>query len=401
MVPARFPSGQTSPGRVVRPEGDGYDRFAIFRPSSCVRPRGPALGPIRPGDSRNMRRPAPQTSHDRSPLLAVVFCSAIAFSHGCGPDAFAPPPPSGLKGSAATSPAGSTRAREIVLILPKEANADFPMYEAICRQECGLRQAVFKATMPGAGDAKTGQAEQIRKAISGGASALIVVADGSPETTEAIRAIDRTKVPVILLGRGLPGEVGGPAIPLVDFPDVAGGAKRVVEAIAEDAKSFGLSSGAGVLLIREPRPDETTAIRNAAIEAALKEKGIPIVSTITGDEDGAAFQAKIEAEFDAHPDIGFVISDNDGGISSATAYRRASDPPAKFLLGGFIRTRSNSILVELGHVSAAVERNVDILARRAISEVFDALDGKPVPDHTVVEFPFRRSSRALNLIPLK
>jgi ABC-type sugar transport system substrate-binding protein len=331
----------------------------------------------------------------RNGLLLGLLVIAPALA-GCDSDSFTPPPPSGLKTSSSTSPTVPVRAKEIDLILPTEENVDLGNYAEVCRNEAGNLKVIYRAYKPAPGDPPTRQAELITQAVGRGVSALMVVPENSKETAEALAAVDQKKTPIILLGRPLASPTGSTTFPLVTFPPFAPLAKKIVGAVVEDVKKAGFPPDAPVLIVQGPGSDETSVERRAAILDALKEAKLKVAATVTLVDNPEESLKILEEALRAHPQVCAMFGEDDMSISKGPEARDKITPRMKFMVGGFIYTPSNMVLVDMGNASALVDRKVDNLARKAMRTAIERAEGKAVPERIEVEPPYRRSKNALN-----
>jgi ABC-type sugar transport system substrate-binding protein len=322
-------------------------------------------------------------------LLSLFIASAPLL--GCDSDSFVPPPKAGKKASTAISPATPQQSKEIVLILPAEDNPDIQFYDAICRLEAGNLRVIFQTLRPSTGDAKGKQAELIKKAVADGAAAMIVVADGSDATVLALADVDQKKTPIILLGRPVEAPKSGPPYTLVTFPPFGPSAKKIVEALLEDARKLGAPLDGTALYLVDATPDETSDARNAALTEALKAAKTPIAATVTTTENtGEAQKPPVDA-LKANPKVAIIVSDDDSGITLGPSLRKESKSKVYQPLGGFVQPRSSPSPVVTGQATAVVERNVEGLARKAVRVALERAEGKTVPERQELDLVFRRA----------
>ena len=316
----------------------------------------------------------------------VVAVAALA---GCDSDSFAPPPPIAPRPSSVSGGIPG-RAKEVALILSREDNDESAFIESIARLEAGTIRAVYQSIKPAPGDPPGAQGDLIRRAVADGASAIVVVAEDPKVVAEAIGSIDTKKVPVVLLGRPVPGASGAT---LVTFPSFAASAKEIVGAIAEAAKKAGFPDDAPVILLKvEPR-DETSAARDAAIIEAIGATKHRIVTSILLTNPTDSVRPTLDAAIREHPDLCAVLADTDDGLNLASAARGALKTRGKFLIGGYLLARGNLQVVNSGQVTAVAERNLDGLVRRSIQVAIDRAEGKAVPDRIEVDVPVRRATK--------
>jgi ABC-type sugar transport system substrate-binding protein len=322
-------------------------------------------------------------------LLSLFIASAPLL--GCDSDSFVPPPRAGKKASTAISPATPQQSKEIILILPAEDNPDIQFYDAICRLEAGNLKVIFQSFRPSPGDSKGKQAELIKKAVADGAAALIVVADGSDATVLALADVDQTKTPIILLGRPVDAPKSGPPYTLVTFPPFGASAKKIVEALLEDARKLGAPLDGTALYIQDSNADETSDARNAALTEALKAAKTPIAATVTTTENIADSHKPAVQVLKTDPKIAIIVADDDSGITIGPSLHKESKSKIYQPLGGFVQPRSGPSAVVTGQATAVVERNVEALARKAVRVALERAEGKKGPERQEVELVFRRA----------
>jgi ABC-type sugar transport system substrate-binding protein len=321
-------------------------------------------------------------------LLSLFIASAPLL--GCDSDSFVPPK-AGKKASTAISPATPQQSKEIVLILPAEDNPDIQFYDAVCRLEAGNLRVIFQTFRPSPGDAKDKQAELIKKAVADGAAAMIVVADGSDATVLALADVDQKKTPIILLGRPVEAPKSGPPYTLVTFPPFGPSAKKIVEAILEDARKLGAPTDGTALFLQDTTADETSDARNAALTEALKAAKTPISATVpTTESINDTHKPGVEV-LKANPKIAIIVADDDSGVTIGPSLHKESKSKVYQPLGGFVQPRSGPSPVVTGQATAVVERNVEALARKAVRVALERAEGKTVPERQEIDLVFRRA----------
>jgi len=320
-------------------------------------------------------------------VLSFLLVSMVL--SGCDNEVFAPPP-RGLKTSKALAPTASSRAKDIVLILPAEENDDLQVIENMTRLEVGNSRAAFILHRVSEAEPASKQAELIKLAAAEGASAILLVANKAPETAEAIAAVDQRKTPIILLGR-TPVVTKGEPCTLITWPSFVPSARAIVDAIIEDVKKAGYPDDAPVLLLTNDPPDETSRARDAALIDALKTTRHPIAAKVPMVEDSVSSKALNEA-LKVHPKVCAAISDDGIGISIATSVRLDLKGAIHYMIGGYCQTAATMKLVAMNHVTILVDRNLEGLVRSAVSAAIDRSDGKAVPERIEIEMPSRRAS---------
>ncbi len=323
------------------------------------------------------------TRQDLMPGLLV----AAALAAGCDADSFAPPAPGRSRSSASPSGALPARAKEVVMVLPAEENADLALYDLIGRNEAGLSKVVFRVARPSPGAPASAQAELIKQAAADGASTLIVVPDATKETADSLAALDPRKTPVVLLGRSPSGPPLASAT-RVAFQGFDVSAKAIASAIVGAEKTLGFKPDAAAILVSVTPADETGAERNAALAAALKEAKVPIVATVTTTSDTAAAQKTLAEAVKGRPEVHVLVGDDEAAIIASNAMR-TEFPNRKFLVAGYFMGRNNYQSLMSGRIAALAERSVETLVRQTVRLAVDRAEGKDVPAKVAVEITIR------------
>jgi ABC-type sugar transport system substrate-binding protein len=324
----------------------------------------------------------------RHRLLLSLFIASTPLL-GCDSDSFVPPKAS-RKASTAISQSNPQRSKEILLILPAEDNPDILFYDAVCRLEAGNLKVIFQTLRPSSSDPKNKQAELIKKAVADGAAALVVVADGSDETVLALADVDQKKTPIVLLGRPVDAPKSGSPYTLVTFPPFGPSAKKLVDALLEDAKKYGAPADGSALFLQDATPDESSAERTAALTDALKAAKTRISAAVTTSDNTADAVKAADAAIKADPKVSIIVADDDSGITAGPSIRKEAKSKTYLPTGGFVQPRSGPSPASTGQATAVVERNVEALARKAMRVAFDRAEGKTLPERQEVDLVFRR-----------
>lgn len=281
------------------------------------------------------------------------------------------------------------------MILPAEENNDLALYDYLGRNEAGTQRVVYRSLRPSPGDAPSKQGELIKQAASEGASVLVVVPDTTKETADAIAALDPKKTPVVLLGRSTAGTLP-PSATLVTFEGFPVSAKKIVDAVVEDAPKIGAAADAPAILVTGKAADESRDERIAALADALKAAKIRVVATVAVDSDPAVAAKAVEDVLRANLEVRTVFADDEAGVTAANTSRREL-PARRYLSAGYFSGRNNLQSLMTGYVSALGERSIEMLVRRAIRAAVDRAEGKTVPAKVLVEIPIRRGFVAGNV----
>ena len=315
----------------------------------------------------------------------------LGFAAMIGCDSFSPPPPPKRSTSIAgeTSTSVLKRPNELTLILPDAADSST---ESSIRREAGVLHFALQVLRPKAGDPLSKQTELIRRAAERGASILLVVPDGSKETADALAGIDRSKTPVFLIGRELPNPPSGPPFKTVNFIGFGGPSKKIVDAVAEDAKAAGFPADAPVILVQSETPDEWSKPRREAMVEALKAAKMPIAATVSlPDENSDVATKRLKDAIHAEPKACAIVSDIDQGLMLASTIRADLKPPRNYVVGGYVADSSHFSMAVTGQAAIVVNRQADLVARRAVQAAVDVFEGRTVPDRIEVDLPTRRS----------
>ncbi len=325
----------------------------------------------------------------RDPRWSLIFGLVIVGSalSGCDNETFAPSNRGAVKASSSGSSNVPVRAKEIVFIFPAEDNEDLRMIESVARPEVGNARAVFSLYRPSPGDPSSKQAELVKRAAAEGVSAIVIVADKSRETAEALAGVDQKKTPIVLLGRA----VGGGSYTLVAWPSFTSTAKQIVDAVNADVKKVGLPDDAPVLFLKSDPPDESSAARDAALLEALKAT-THLVAAVVPISDESASKPVLAAALKAHPKVCAVIADDSLGLTLASAIRLEMKAQGVFLLAGYCVSPNVMKAITFSQHSMLVDRNVEGLVRKAISAALDRSQGNPLPDRIEIDMPTRRAT---------
>lgn len=323
----------------------------------------------------------------RSPACLILFGLLACF--GCDPAAYEPPPSSAELPTAlpSSSDLEFTRATGIVLVLPREVSNDLDILEQTCRAEAGLVRTPLSAWRPVVGDPPSRQADLVRQAAKGGASALIVVAEDPDSLAPALVEVRDKGVPIMLLGKPVP--IEGKAIPVIESPPYSESAKALVAAAVKEAKVFGFPAEGPAVILINAQTDRGTASRVAALEAALEEAGVALLDRVkfgeaSGSPTAGDAQTVVEAMARSRPGIAIILADEDQGVSGAVAARDSLKDKGQYSVAGFARDPRTANLVSIHACAAVVNLNLVGTGRQAVRNAIRMIKGEPVAERTVV-----------------
>jgi ABC-type sugar transport system substrate-binding protein len=313
---------------------------------------------------------------------------------GCEPASFTPPPDSSdlTLSLPAASSSTTDRTGGIVLILPHGDSPRLRLLEKEARTEAGNAHVLLEVKRPGRADPESRQAELIREA-SHSASALIVVAEDSPTVAKALSEVRDRGLPVVLLGRAV--AVEGKPLHHVAMTPYAESARLLATTLAEHAKSAGFSPEAPALILINGETDDETEPRALAIEAALKEAGIPHVERVKfglGVDQPlvADAQKSLKEVANREPPVALIVADDDMGLNGAIHSRTdLGTPKGEYLLAGYAIDPRQVRLVNMEECSAVVDMNIKGMAHQAVKSAIRLNKGEILPDEIVVASPNR------------
>jgi ribose transport system substrate-binding protein len=279
--------------------------------------------------------------------------------------------------------------KTLSLILITDDTPDAQVWLQIAMREAGKGKAIFRVSKLNPGDPPGRQAELIREAAARGASALVVEPADAPEVADALGAVQAQGVPVVVLDRSVPGT--GKPFPLFTFPPFRDSARKLVQAVVEDAKLAKRSEKGPALLLVNGRKDTHTDDRAAALKAALHEAGVTLLDTLVFDGIGTNALKSLQAALDSHPEVNMVVFDEDQGAAGCFTLHLESHDKYTINIAGYVSFENNVNMASQASFSAVVDRNVQGLVRQAVQAALSLIQGQTVPARTEVELPFFRS----------
>lgn len=240
------------------------------------------------------------------------------------------------------------------------------------------------------------QAELIRKAMSDGASALIVVPGDSPDLAQALAEVQAKDVPVVLLGRTIPAPAGSKPFPYVTYAPFEESARRIVKTTLEDARKAGRSENGGGVILVDKVTDSTSAERVDALKAAAEAAGVKPIEMVSfdGSRPGSAKQPVLDAVA-SHPDLAIVLADDAESLRGASNARIESAGKPVFFVGGYIGHRGEMPSKGYSDESCHVDGKIEHLGRLAARQAVARLRGEPAEERSSPAIDFHRGSAAI------
>jgi ABC-type sugar transport system substrate-binding protein len=300
----------------------------------------------------------------------------------CGCDTETVPAPS--KSAAVLDPAANS-AREIHVVLPDSNPAAKEVWNRAARLEAGEVKAFYvpHECQPGQ------QAGAIRVAVAQGARVLIVIPGDPAAIASTVAEIRSEGVPIVILGEPLPEGSPSAQIPTVTWGDLTEAAKRFLGGAREYAKQFGTPDDSQAIILKNNGGDSTATARVAALEAALKDAGIPLAGVVSFDRtiDSATAEATKAAQAD--PKINYILTEDEQGLDGAVKARdRLNASQRKVVVAGFCFYGDMKPAVSTGKIAAAAQLSSRTLMRRACRLAVQLLNdpAAQVPERTEVPF---------------
>lgn len=280
--------------------------------------------------------------------------------------------------------AEASNVKIVTMILPFGGrNIEYIIWHQAAVEEMGRfvgqNNALLEVSELKADDPATKQADLVRDAVARGSSALIVVAADPKSIAPALLEARAKGVHVVLLSRPVPVQ-GHPPFPLVSYPGFDEYAKKMLEVGRKVARDRKIADDApAMILVHEPKDDHTD-LRVEALKKALREAKIPLVAVEHFEEYPAKANRAIEKVIKKHPDLGYILADEDQAVEGTTAARGLYNPEKPPIVIGFVWSQKQKAFLRSGDVAALVNRKVQGGAARAVKAAVALCRGEPLPD---------------------
>lgn len=332
----------------------------------------------------------------RTRVLIPVGLAIAGILSGCGPSEPPPelPPPPSERGEFGDRVTRSSQTPSLVLVVPAGSTMESLLLVDAATKEAGVQHVLLETRHPGPQDPPQAQADLIRQAARGGASAILVLVNDDPSLASAIDAVQRDGTPVIVVGDKIDCET---PLHRVDAENYRKVAAELVQITIEDAKKGGLDVTASpILLVRELAPDSHAEERIEALEAGLKAAGHEPIRVKYADNEADAANALATA-LKEHPKTTLVFTDTDqatvgtSGVLDQVSRDRSPEDPAPFVYAGFL---TDPIQVNAmrgsGSMVGFIDWNVPGIARAAVRDAIRLSQGEKLPEVSDVPTPLIR-----------
>ncbi len=327
-------------------------------------------------------------------FLVGSACLALAAA-GCGKDPFAPP--ARIKTGPTVFGAEGSKPSFLIFVAPSAPQGDVDVWAARAQHEANSKRAVFRIMAPGVGEGAEGQAAVVRKALSEGASALVVVPGDSPELPRALAEAEAKGVPIVLIDREIPAPDGAKPFTVVEHGPFDESARKIVETTVGDLIRAGKPSDGSALVMVDKVVDRTSAARVAALEAAAKGAKFRQVVRVPFDStaEASARLAVLEA-VKANPDTSVVLADDAESLLGAGLARAELAGKPVIFVGGYTDYRTSSIVAPPVRESCSVEGRYSELGGLAVVTAFDRIGGEPAGRHHALTSRFVKGEGAVS-----
>ena len=360
-------------------------------------------------------------------FLGALAVSALITATGCDSSStFLPPPPDGLRNTAADESAASINvrvpprlenavagARSIEAIFDRHDPAEIEPMNAMARTQAGVDKVKLRTSFLSESDRPAHQVDLVREAVARNALALVIEpADpADKQLAEAVQSARDNGIPVVLLGRPLGAtkpssaakESAGsgttakpPASPtdaltgpkpmvLVAPPAFADSARQLVASAIRNAKNAKLDPKGGAVIVSNPIADPFVSERVDAFRSALKDNGITAVlemkSSKPAQEGGKVLIAKLKS----NPKLVLVFAADSLSTSVVRQAMAQLIPDRLFVVSAYPAEGTYADMTRVGDFAAVAGFVPNRLMRRAISSAASLALGHKLPER--VEFP--------------
>jgi ABC-type sugar transport system substrate-binding protein len=325
---------------------------------------------------------------------AVLSC-LILVAPGCGKDPFAPP--TRLKPTSTSGEVEEPRPPFLVYLVPGVPKGDLEVWGTRAQVEANDKRAIFRIMGPGPGETPDKQPEIVRKALTDGASALIVYPGDSPELPKALAEAESKGVPVVLIDKALVPPEGSKPFTMVEHGVFDEMARKIVAATIDDLKKAARPLDGTALVLVDKVVDGTSGRRvsslKSAAEAAKFRQVVPV--SFDASVENSAKLAVLEA-VKANPDVSVVLADDAEGLMGAGLARAESRGKPVFFVGGFTDYRTSQVYMPPVRESCYVEGRYSELGGLAVVTALARLRGETVSEHSYLTPRFTKAEGAVS-----
>jgi ribose transport system substrate-binding protein len=220
------------------------------------------------------------------------------------------------------------------------------------------------------------QANLVEQMVAQKVDAIVLApADSKALVAACKRAVDAGVVVVNIDNRLDAGTLAerGLRIPFVG-PDNRKGARAVGEHLAKQ-----LRKGEAVAIVEGVPTTFNAQQRKLGFEDAIREAGLRLVASQSGDWEMAKANQVAAAILGEHPDLKALLCANDNMALGAVAARKAAGREGAVHIAGFDNISAVQELVKAGKVVATADQHADQLAVFGIEYALEALARKEPP----------------------
>jgi len=297
--------------------------------------------------------------------VALLFGMGVALS-GCGGG------DSDGGGSATPAEGGKPR---VALVMKSLANEFFSTMEDGAKAHQSSHADQYDLIVNGIKDERdlAQQVNIIEQMIASGVDGIVVApADSKALVTVCKRAMDEGIVVINIDNKLDDGVLSqeGIKIPFVG-PDNRAGAKEVGAYLAGK-----LSAGDEVAIVEGVTTAFNAQQRRLGFEDAMKEAGMSIVDTQSGEWESAKANTIVSAMLSEHPNLKAVLCANDSMALGAVAAVKAGGKEGSVIVVGFDNISAVQEMIKDGRVLATADQHGDQLAVFGIEAALAIIAGK-------------------------
>jgi ABC-type sugar transport system substrate-binding protein len=376
-------------------------------------------------------------------LFAVLAGAALAVSTafvsiGCDSNStFLPPPPDGLRGSAAEDSIDvpvpdelegtAAGARSVEMILDRRDPSEINSVLTAARTQAGLDKVRLRPQVLGDADPPSKQVELVREAVARHPLALIIE-PADPSDTRMAEAIQKARaggIPVVLLNRplatkasnvdavkttdsarkesqapagavatspsGTPESAGSASLVLVAPPPFAPLARQLVASAIRNATNAQLDPKSGAVLLVNQTGDLFNGDRIAGIRSALKDAGITSVEEISFSKSAEAGAALLKQKLTTNPKPVLVFATDGLSTTAARQVMAQLIPDRLYVQAAFASDGNLSDMIRIADFAAVAGYAPNRVLRKAITTAVSLSQGRSVPARVEIPVEFHDS----------
>lgn len=279
----------------------------------------------------------------------------------------------------AEAPAGSATKPRVALIMKSLANEFFGTMAEGAKAHHAAHAADYDLLVNGIKN-ETDLSEQVslvEQAMAKRCDVLVIAPADSKALVPALKRAVAAGIIVINIDNRLDAEVlkdAGLTIPFVG-PDNRAGAAAVGRVLGTK-----LPAGSPVAIIEGIPTADNGRQRRLGFEDAIKEAGLKLVSTQSGQWEMERANTIAASLLNAHVDLKAIFCANDNMALGAVAAIKAAGREGQVLVAGFDHIKAIQPLLQSGAVIATADQHADRLAVYGIEAALEALKTKQTAD---------------------